>query len=128
MRPSFKGERSQNIAPRQMMLECPSFRGEQWILYHTMEMANEPTLSIIPHPIPENQIMHPATYVDRVHLDEAVMGQGGADVGNGAIEQDRSAVEPASICRGKTKHITHGTRLRVAAPRDKRFVIFVGFC
>jgi hypothetical protein len=63
--------------------------------------------------------MRPAD-VDRVDLDEAVVGEGSGEVGRGGIEQQRPADEAAGVVGGEAQRWNHGGTVARKSPRGKR--------
>ena len=52
-----------------------------------MKVANEVALAVAGHAVAEDEIVHPATDIDRINLNETEMIKGGGDVGDKRIEQ-----------------------------------------
>ena len=67
-----------------------------------MKMANEIPLAISGHAVAEDEIVHSATDVDRINLNETEVINGGSDIGHRRIKQQGAAMKTPGIERRKT--------------------------
>ena len=99
MRPGIKCQRGENVAAGQMVFESGTIGSGERVGQSSMEVANEISLAELGHAIAQDEIVHPATYVNGIHLDKAVVGEGCADIRHRRIQQQSTAVKPAGIER-----------------------------
>ncbi|MEY3773801.1 MAG: hypothetical protein RLZZ129_581 [Verrucomicrobiota bacterium] len=81
------------------MLEgCPLRSGERRRL--TVDVAHEVALAVAGDAVAEDEVVHAAADVDRINLHEAVVREGGGDIGGRGIQQQRPAHEAAGVGGG----------------------------
>jgi hypothetical protein len=68
------------------------FRGQR-LAFGTVHMPHQIAFAIARHTVAENMLLHPATNVYRVNLDETVMRQDGGNVRHTCIEQERATMK-----------------------------------
>ena len=79
-----------------------------------MKMVNEIALAIAGHAVAQDKIMHSATDINRINLNEAEMIKRGGNTGHGRIQQHRTAMKTSGIEWRKTEHSRHICRLAIA--------------
>ena len=99
MWPGIERQRCQHVAVGQMMLESGTPRRVQRAGWRAMQMANEVALTVTGHAVAEDVVVHPATNVDRVHLNEALVGKRRVNAGHRLIEQQGAPVKAARVER-----------------------------
>ena len=60
-----------------------------------VDISQQVALAVTRDPVAQDEIMHAPADVDRVDLHVAVVGEGGAHVGHGSVEQQRPAHKTA---------------------------------
>ena len=80
-----------------------------------MKMADEVALAIAGHAVAKDEIVHSATDIDRINLNETEMAERGSGTENRRIEQECPAMKSPGIERRKTEHSRHLCRLTIGA-------------
>ena len=83
----------------QVMLERGA-RGGRQRRGVAVEVAHEAALAVALHAMPQDQVVHASADIDRINLDVAVVGERGADVRDGGVEQQRAPQETPRGQRG----------------------------
>jgi hypothetical protein len=79
-----------------------------------MEVTHEVALAIAHDAVPQDMVVHAAADVDGIDLDVPVVREGGADVRNGGVEQQRAAMETPRGQRGDLEDRWHAVPFRGA--------------
>ena len=115
MWPRVKCKRREHIAPWQMVFERCAVGGCQWGSLTAMKVANEIALAITRYTIAEDEILRPATDVDRINLNETKVANCGGGTGHRRIEQQGTAMKTPGIKWREMEHNRHFSRLAMAA-------------
>src|SRR5689334_4507684 len=97
MRPGIQSKRGQDVAMGQMVLEARALCGRQRNRSSTVNMPNEPALGIAGHAGAQDEVVHPATDINGINLDETQALDDSSDTGHGLVQQQGTAMKPASL-------------------------------
>ena len=125
MRPGIEREGHETVGIRNVVLESASTCRFEIRGLISMDMAPEITFAIAADAYPQDQIVHATADIDRIDLNVAVVREGVCDVGDGFVEQQRSAKEASSGLPGDSQEGTQAVGLSGDA-RKKQASVPVG--
>jgi hypothetical protein len=82
-----------------MVLEGGALADSQRAGLRPVQIAKEIAFPITGHAVAKDKIVHSAADVNRIQLDETMVGERSRQVGRRSIEENCAAVEAASIGR-----------------------------
>jgi len=90
-----------------MVLEGAALGSRQRACGVPVQVAHEAALAISGDAVAEDEVVHPATDVDWVDLNEPVVSECSREAGRRGIEEKRATVKAAGVERRKTEYSGH---------------------
>src|SRR5436190_24294480 len=95
-----------------MMLEGQTLVRREPAGLRTVQMAKEIAFPIIGHSVAKNKVLHPATDINGVQLDETMVGERRRKVRRRPIQEKRAAMKAPGIQRRELKRVRHDSDVK----------------